>query len=85
MVLTDGVSNTGEDPVPVAQELKDDGVLVFSVGVGSFNSTQLEAIASGPDFVFLVDNFPDLNTKVQEIVEMACENSNCSEYTLKPR
>ena len=75
-MLTDGMSS--DDPVPVATELKTGGVLIFSVGVGNINMAQLKAISSGDDFVVHVNNFPQLNTKVQDIVKTACENSNCS-------
>lgn len=50
IVLTDGHTNTGSDPVVQAQEAKEDGVEVFAVGLGpDVNEDALKQIASQPN------------------------------------
>lgn len=49
IVLTDGFTNTGSDPVVEAAEAKDDGIEIFAIGLGSsINEPELREIASEP-------------------------------------
>lgn len=49
IVLTDGFTNTGSDPVVQAAQAKDDGIEVFAIGLGSsINESELREIASDP-------------------------------------
>ncbi len=49
ILLTDGYTNTGIDPVAAAQAAKDDGIEVFALGVGgNVNEFELKQIASDP-------------------------------------
>ncbi|GAB1606676.1 uncharacterized protein LOC115210527 [Argonauta hians] len=76
IIITDGRSNV---PVTTAQEaaaLKKDGVIVFSIGVGSkVYPTELEQIASATakNHVFLVNNFEALNNIRKAVAFRACE------------
>ncbi|CAG2253960.1 COL6A [Mytilus edulis] len=56
IVLTDGVSS--DTPIPIANKLKSEKVYIFGVGVGNgINLNEISKIASGPDYVNLVDDF----------------------------
>ncbi|XP_026284194.1 sushi, von Willebrand factor type A, EGF and pentraxin domain-containing protein 1 isoform X1 [Frankliniella occidentalis] len=57
-LVTDGFSNGG-DPIPVAQILKNNGTFIFTFGIQSGNTAELENIASSPkeEFSYLVDSF----------------------------
>ncbi|XP_038054999.1 sushi, von Willebrand factor type A, EGF and pentraxin domain-containing protein 1-like [Patiria miniata] len=55
ILLSDGVSNTGDDPVTVANLLKAGGVEIFTISV----KTQLERIASTGDHYFAYHSFDD--------------------------
>lgn len=49
VLLTDGHTNAGIDPVVAAQAAKDDGIEIFAMGVGSgVNEVELKQIASDP-------------------------------------
>lgn len=49
VLLTDGHTNTGPDPVLEAQEAKDDGIQIYAIGVGSsIDEPELRQIASEP-------------------------------------
>lgn len=56
-----------------SQGLKDKGVTVYSLGIGSrVNSEQLRQIASSGDNVFTSAGFEELTAVVQPIVEKSC-------------
>ncbi|XP_038057864.1 sushi, von Willebrand factor type A, EGF and pentraxin domain-containing protein 1-like isoform X2 [Patiria miniata] len=59
ILMSDGISNTGDNPVTVANQLKADGVEVFTIGVGLLVRTQLERIASTGDHYFAYHSFDD--------------------------
>ncbi|PSG96196.1 hypothetical protein BRD56_11750 [Thermoplasmatales archaeon SW_10_69_26] len=49
ILLTDGITNEGSDPVVQAQAAKDDGVEIYAIGLGSgINTQDLQQIASDP-------------------------------------
>ncbi|XP_052084220.1 collagen alpha-1(XX) chain-like [Mytilus californianus] len=73
IILTDGAST--DNPIPIANQLKTDKVYIFGVAVGKFDLNEINKIASGPDFVYHVDDFSDLKTTVvQKIAENICTN-----------
>ena len=56
IVLTDGESGTS--PGPAAAAARAEGIQIISFGIGSgVNIAELNDIASGPEFVFLIDSF----------------------------
>ena len=57
--MSDGISNTGDDPLTVAQLLKTDGVEIFTIGVGLLDRTKLERVASSSNHFFLYHSFDD--------------------------
>lgn len=56
-----------------SSRLQSKGVPVFSLGIGEgLDTSELGKIASGPDKVFSVDSFEDLDDKVKEIKRGLC-------------
>lgn len=73
VVLTDGRAN--DDVVKPSQALKNTGVIIFSVGLGThFKLEQLNAMASDPkgEHVFTVD-FPQMDTIITALQEKLCK------------
>ncbi|XP_071494914.1 sushi, von Willebrand factor type A, EGF and pentraxin domain-containing protein 1-like [Diadema antillarum] len=63
ILLTDGVSNDGKRPGPVADQLKGRGVVIFSIGLGTtVSSFELESIATSYEYVFWLADFGDINS-----------------------
>lgn len=60
----------------LTNKLKSEKVYIFGVGVGNgINLNEISKIASGPDYVNLVDDFLGLKTTVvQKIAEKICTN-----------
>ena len=71
IVLTDGYS--GDSVRQPAQRLKNDGVLVYSIGVGA--NTELNEIASLPsnEHVFLLNNFQALGSFASRMSSTTCK------------
>ena len=70
--ITDGDDSTGNSDQDIADSSLASGAEVFAVGVGSsVNASTLNAIASEPDLdhVFTADNFQDLLTLIDGIVQ----------------
>lgn len=59
VVITDGRSNVNQSlTIPSAMALRMEGVTVYSVGIGNnIDMEELDAIASSPENVMLVQNF----------------------------
>lgn len=57
-LVTDGFSN-GRDPVPIANELKQDNITIYTIGIQSGNYEELYNISSSPGQVhsYLLDSF----------------------------
>ncbi|KAK0059848.1 collagen alpha-1(XII) chain [Biomphalaria pfeifferi] len=72
IVVTDGLSSDTNKTKHEAELLKGTGVHVLSVGVGDFNSVELEGMASGLNNVFRVGSYEVLNTIEQEITVKTC-------------
>ncbi|TDH11240.1 hypothetical protein EPR50_G00058720 [Perca flavescens] len=72
IVITDGES-TDEVKEP-AQKLRQDGVIVFGIGVGEANRKQLEAIANWPADRFLhsLDSYQALQEQMEKLLETVC-------------
>lgn len=75
IVITDGMSTSTIATSAEAQRLRQQGVTVFSVGVGSANKQELDAMATDPDnsHVFVVNNFDALKQINGELAQKACE------------
>ena len=59
IVVTDGRSNVnGSRTIPEAEAVRAAGIIVFAVGIGNrINMAELNAMASSPNFVSLLNNF----------------------------
>ncbi|XP_046855918.1 CUB and zona pellucida-like domain-containing protein 1 [Xenia sp. Carnegie-2017] len=74
IVLTDGYS--GDSVTQPAQRLKNDGVIVYSIGVGAgVSNTELNEIASLPsnEHVFLLNNFQALDSFASRMSSTTCK------------
>jgi hypothetical protein len=73
VILTDGQSNSGQVGWP-ARQLKNSGVVIFSVGIGEISRQELETMASYPinEHVFTLDNFSQLSWLAGRMSSQTC-------------
>ena len=75
-MITDGEQTTTKEYTPLdvaSKRIKDKGVEVFSLGIGSnVNTAQLRQIASSNDNVFTSAGFDELVDVVMPIVIKSC-------------
>ncbi|CAL1281077.1 unnamed protein product [Larinioides sclopetarius] len=57
ILITDGESNSGYSPVDAAQKLKQNGVIIFAVGVANVNTEEVNAVATSKDHIYILTNF----------------------------
>ena len=79
MILTDGQSNTGQVSGP-ARQLKNSGVVIFSVGIGqSLSMQELQSMASDPvdQHVTTLNNFTELERQAEHMSSQTC-NGKCN-------
>ncbi|XP_070690879.1 collagen alpha-6(VI) chain-like [Pempheris klunzingeri] len=72
VVITDGDST--DDVVAPAQRLRQQGVIVFGVGVGEVNLKQLESVANRPPerFLFTIGSFQALQMLTKGLLQTVC-------------
>ena len=70
IVITDGVSE--DNPKPPAQELREQGIIIYTIGVKDANKQQLELISGDPKNTFTVNNFDALFSIKDVIVQKMC-------------
>ena len=73
IVLTDGQNGVSVDQP--AQELKNIGVIIYSIGVGSsVGESELRAMASSPvdDHVYLLESYDNHSVIVREMTDAIC-------------
>jgi len=78
VVFTDGHSNEGQPPIPVAQEIRDTPIegTIFAVGVGNIGKVgqdELLGIAGDQDYVMNIDSYLDLARVTNAITMQMCE------------
>ena len=84
IMFTDGAPDAGNNPVAVAQTLKDQNVEIYTVGVGSnVNPTLLKKIATedkNPEqpHYFQAASFAKLMELVSNIVAAGCKGDECA-------
>nr|XP_033496504.1 collagen alpha-6(VI) chain-like [Epinephelus lanceolatus] len=74
VVLTDGESaDKVEAP---AQQLRQHGVIVFGIGVGEVNKTELETIANWPPerFLHTIDSYQALQRLTDRLLQTVCDS-----------
>lgn len=70
ILITDGEAQ--DDVREPAIALRDQGVIIFSVGVYGANRTQLEEISGDGSLVFYVENFKDLKDIENKLIFRVC-------------
>ena len=73
LLFTDGTANRGGDPVQTAVDARNDGIQIFSFGIGNeLNTTQLRLISNQPTstHVFTSQTF-DSSTLSQSVSSLA--------------
>ena len=76
ILLTDGRSNQGHSVSDAARQLRQRGVNMFSIGIGSnLNMYELRDVATDPDstHVFRLDGFDNLSEFVDQMSTVACD------------
>eukprot|EP00037_Helgoeca_nana_P011957 m.107733 g.107733 ORF g.107733 m.107733 type:complete len:460 (-) comp21170_c0_seq3:3280-4659(-) len=75
ILITDGESNSGGDPVAVADRIKANETAIFGIGVGTgADMKQVTAIASEPasEYVFQLDDYEKLSAIVAALIAKTC-------------
>ena len=74
MLITDGYADVDEqNTLPNAAALKDEGVTIYSIGVGSFaNTEELMDIAGSKGRVFSIENFDEFDHLRGSITNDVC-------------
>ncbi|KAA0703512.1 Collagen alpha-6(VI) chain [Triplophysa tibetana] len=72
IVITDGVAHDGKDAATNANAIRDKSVVIYSIGVGSADTSQLEAISGGPDKVYLEKDFEGIQTLDKDLQFKMC-------------
>ncbi|XP_073341613.1 collagen alpha-6(VI) chain [Pagrus major] len=72
VVITDG--DSGDDVVAPAKHLRQHGVIVFGIGVGQANLTELKAIANPPSerFLLTIDSYQALQRLTEGLLQTVC-------------
>ncbi|KAK5921640.1 hypothetical protein CgunFtcFv8_018989 [Champsocephalus gunnari] len=75
IVVTDGLSH---DKVEApAEELREQGIIIYAIGVKDTSQTQLEEIAGDPKRTIFVRNFDALESINNEIIREICSEEAC--------
>ena len=70
IVLTDGISR---DSVSIpAQNVKDKNIVVYAIGVGNYDSNQLNDIASSKSHIYTLSAFSELDRFISTITSSTC-------------
>jgi len=74
MIITDGKSN--DDVLVPAQELRQQGVIVFGIAVGRASLQELKSIVTQPSEFFLtaIDNYQALQTLTDNLLGTVCSS-----------
>lgn len=77
LVITDGCSNSALNTAEEATLAKEEGIVLFALGVGSICDNELEAMASDPNctHVFYLTWFSDIDSLIYEIQKAACRGT----------
>ena len=72
VVITDGESS--DDVLEPARLLRQQGVIVFAIGVGSSNAAELQGIANRPNdrFLFSIHNYQALQQLTDRLLQILC-------------
>ena len=76
IVITDGRSNNQSATLSAAAALHASNIFdVYAVGVGGADQTELQAIASSPEFVFFTSSFNNIGLQqlLDELLQQLCD------------
>lgn len=78
-LITDGFSNGG-DPLPVARELKEQGVTIFTFGIRNGNTKELYDMASQPgeEYSYILDSFGEFEALVRRALHQGDFYTTCN-------
>uniref|UniRef100_A0A4W3GBD9 VWFA domain-containing protein n=1 Tax=Callorhinchus milii TaxID=7868 RepID=A0A4W3GBD9_CALMI len=76
IIVTDGEAH--DNVKYPAEELRKEGIVMYAVGVGNINITQLNEIGDAPERVFNITNFDILKDLKPQIVQDICSKEACS-------
>ncbi|XP_071402743.1 LOW QUALITY PROTEIN: collagen alpha-6(VI) chain-like [Centroberyx affinis] len=85
VVITDG--DSADDVVAPAQLLRRHGVIVFGIGVGAANMTELQAITNRPyqRFLLSIDNYQALQRLTDSLLQTVCVSMEDQRLALAQR
>ncbi|KAI7806724.1 putative collagen alpha-6VI chain [Triplophysa rosa] len=72
IVITDGEAHDGKDVATNAKAIRDKGVVIYSIGVGSVNTTQLLEISGTADKVYVEKDFEAIQTLDKDLQFKLC-------------
>lgn len=87
LVITDGKSSSAELTRQQAQYLKDDGIVIFALGIGSgIEMTELKAMVSMEPYVFLFSSVRQMlpSDKASDIALALCAAARTSNAIIHP-
>ncbi|KAI8767667.1 serine-rich adhesin for platelets, partial [Biomphalaria glabrata] len=76
IVITDGQSSNPNQTIIAAQNLKDAGISIVTIGIGLADLHEITAMASQHDFVFNISNFDILSIINEDLLQITCHISN---------
>ncbi|XP_062394257.1 collagen alpha-6(VI) chain-like isoform X2 [Sardina pilchardus] len=77
IVITDGKSQ--DDAEGPAKVLREQGVIIYTIGVKGANKQELEVISGDPGMTFMVNNFDALLQIRHEIIRKMCSKEACTD------
>ncbi|XP_062579053.1 matrilin-3-like, partial [Saccostrea cucullata] len=78
VIITDGKSNDKSSTLSEAQLLRNNGVIIFSVGVGDgIDTSELQGMATKTSYVFDVSTFDTLNSIRDNLAKPKCKVTSC--------
>ncbi|MGH0126139.1 UNVERIFIED_CONTAM: hypothetical protein FKN15_073539, partial [Acipenser sinensis] len=73
VVITDGVAQDKDYVYQAAEDLRQDSITIYALGIGNIDVYQLIEIAGTPERKFMVNNFNELETFKTRFVRNICE------------
>lgn len=73
IVITDGESTIDKDKtVPEANRARQQGIQIFAIGIGLSATAELDGIAGRTENRYFIDNFDELDEKMERIYRNLC-------------
>ncbi|XP_062980615.1 collagen alpha-6(VI) chain-like [Elgaria multicarinata webbii] len=75
MIITDGDSNDKEHLHEISQKLRDNGIIIYAIGIKGAKSDELLTMAGSKEYVFYVDEFDGLQNISKTLSDELCNIS----------